>query len=277
MKILLIADVHNRPLVSARSRKKTLTGLKKVITKTPCDLIVFLGDIVHGPDFKQVNEDYGYYLRQVLDITGDIPFATVFGNHDDECDISKNEILEIIKSYPNSLTKGENYVLNMKGETLLFIDSGSYYDGEASLYDTVEQPVIDWAVKEIKGRKAILFQHIIVPDIFNVIDEYEHFRLFCVYSSGKWIRFKKRTQKTGDLFERPCPPDVSTAELEQLAPYLKGAVFGHDHFNTFELDLMGVRLVQCGGCGTNCYDKYFPSSVKLLDTETMKTKKINIF
>lgn len=277
MKILLIADVHNRPLVSPHSRTKTLEGLKKVISKTPCDLIVFLGDIVHGPDFKQVSEDYGFYLRQVLDLTKDIPFATVFGNHDDECDVSKEEILDIIKSYPNALTKGENYVLNMKDETLLFIDSGSYYDGEKSHYDTVKQPVIDWAVDEIKGKNAVLFQHIIVPDIFNAIDEYKHFRPFCIYSSGKWLKFKKGIQKTGTMFERPCPPDINTAELEQLAPYLKGAVFGHDHMNTFELDLMGVRLIQCGGCGSNCYDKHFPSSVKQLDTKTMKTEKIRIF
>lgn len=277
MKILLIADVHNRPLASAHSREKTLMRLKKVITNTPCDLIVFLGDIVHGPDFKEVNADYGCYLRQVLDITGDIPFATVFGNHDDECDVSKKEILEIIKSYKNALTKGENYVLNIKDETLLFIDSGSYYDGEASYYDTVKQPVIDWAVNEIRGKKAILFQHIIVPDIFNVIDEYKHFRPFCIYNGGKWLRFKKCTQKIGSMFERPCPPEINTAELEQLAPYLKGAVFGHDHLNTFELDLMGVRLIQCGGSGTNCYDKHFPSSVKMLDTATMETKKICIF
>lgn len=277
MKILLIADVHNRPLASPHSRTKTLEGLKKVISKTPCDLIVFLGDIVHGPDFKQVSEDYGFYLRQVLDIAGDIPFATVFGNHDDECDVCKKEILDIIKSYPNSLTKGENYVLNMNGETLLFIDSGSYYDGEESYYDTVKQSTIDWAVNEIKGKKAVLFQHIIVPDIFNAIDEYKHFRPFCIYSGGKWLKFKKGIQKTGTMFERPCPPDINTAELEQLAPYLEGAVFGHDHMNTFELDLMGVRIIQCGGCGSNCYDKHFPSSVKLLDTKTMKTEKIRIF
>lgn len=277
MKILLIADVHNRPLVSAYARNKTLKGLKKVIAKTPCDLIVFLGDIVHGPDFKQVKDDYSLYLRQVLDITGDIPFATVFGNHDDECDVSKNEILDIIKSYPNALTKDKNYVLNVDGETLLFIDSGSYYVGEGSYYDTVKQPVIDRALHEIKGKKAILFQHIIFPDIFDVIDEYRHFRPFCIFGCKKWLKFKNGVKKTGVMFERPCPPDINTGELKQLAPFLKGAVFGHDHVNTFELDLMGVRIIQCGGCGMNCYDKYFLSSVKLLDTETMETKRIKIF
>lgn len=277
MKILLIADVHNRPLVSEHSRKRTLNGLKKAIDNNPCDLIVFLGDIVHGPDFQKCKDAYEPYLRQVLDLTKDLPFATVFGNHDDECDITKQELLDIIKSYPNALTKSENFVVNMMGETLLFVDSGSYYDGEESFYDTVKQPVIDWAKGEIQGKKAILFQHIIVPDIMDCMDEYNHFMPFCVgdvNKGGTWIKFKKGINKKGFMFERPCPPKINTGELEQLAPNLKGAVFGHDHVNSFELDLMGVRLIQCPGCGTNCYDKYFPSSVKMLDTKTMTTTRI---
>lgn len=274
MKILLIADVHNRPLVTERSRKRTLNGIKKAIDNNPCDLIVFLGDIVHGPDFQKCSDAYEPYLRQVLDLTKKISFATVFGNHDDECDITKQELLNIIKSYPNSLTESENFVLDMQGETLLFIDSGAYYDGEESYYDTVKQPVIDWAKEKTQGKKAILFQHIIVPDIMDCLDEYKHFMPLCVCGDHKWVKFKKGIQKTGFLGERPCPPVINTGELEQLAPNLKAAVFGHDHLNSFELDYMGVRLIQCPGCGTNCYDKYFPSSVKMLDTKTMTTTRI---
>lgn len=273
MKILLIADVHNRPKSSPLAKKLTLTRLKRAIDTIESDLIVFLGDIVHGPDFNETNEAYEPYLREVLDLTGDKPFATVFGNHDDECDITKKEVLDIIKAYPNALTKGQNYALDMLGEKLLFIDSGTYYDGDESLYDTVKQDTIDWAKDEIKDSRAILFQHIITPDIFDVIDQYDSFKPFCVKGDGKWVKFKKGTAHTGRMFERPCPPDINTGELAQLSKNLKGACFGHDHKNDFELELMGVKIIQCAGCGSNCYDKYFPSSVKLLDTTTMQTKK----
>ncbi len=276
MKILLIADVHNRPNASRSARKKTLSGLKKAIDKIENDLIVFLGDIVHGPDFDEVNQSYEKYLREVLDLTDEKPFATVFGNHDDECKITKDEILSMISAYPNSLTQGQNYVIETNGETLVFIDSGSYSNSNKSFYATVEQPTIDWAKGVIHNKKAILFQHIIVPDIIDCMEEYDHFKPFCVQSSGKWIRFKKGIEHTGFMWERPCPPDINTGELKQLAPYLKGAVFGHDHNNDFELSIMGVKLIQCAGCGSNSYDKLMPSSVKLLDTETMQTKKYYI-
>lgn len=273
MKILLIADVHNRPLVSKFAHDLTLKRLKKAIENIECDMIVFLGDIVHGPDFKEVDAPYEKYLREVLDLTKNIPFATVFGNHDDECNITKNEILDIVKSYDNSLTKSDNYCVEMNGETLLFIDSGSYYQGEGSYYDVVSQDVIDSSLEMIKDKKAILFQHIIVPDIIDCLDEYNSFRPFCVTGDKKWVKFKRKIKHTGFMGERPCPPNINTGELKQLSPCLKGSVFGHDHKNDFELELMGVKLIQCAGSGSNCYDKYFPSSIKLLDTITMKTKK----
>lgn len=274
MKILLIADVHNRPNTKAKDKSRTLKGLEGAIKKANADLTVFLGDIVHGPDFKEIDEDYEPYLREVLDLTGDNPFAFVFGNHDDECDVSKDDILKIISSYSNSLTNGRNYIIDMMGEKLLFIDSGSYYDGEESYYDTIKPEIISWAKNEIKGAQAILFQHIIVPDIFDVMVQKKHFVPFWAHGDGKWVRFKKDVVYSGKLGERPCPPNINTGQLEGLSKNLKCACFGHDHVNDFELDLMGVRVIQCAGAGYNCYDKKQKSNVKILDTKTLTTTKI---
>lgn len=269
MKILLIADVHNRP----KGSRETLEKLERVIADTECDLIVFLGDIVHGPD---THENYEHYLRQVLDLTGNKPFATVFGNHDDECETTKDEILSVIKSYKNSLTDGRNYAINMMGETLIFLDSGSYYDGEGSFYDTVKPEQIEFAKSQVNGGKAIVFQHIIVPDIMSALDRSIIYKPKSVLAKGGFYRFKKSISYSGKLGELPCPPDINTGELESLAPYVKAMCFGHDHKNTFELDMMGVRLIQCAGSGSNSYDKKCPSTVKLLDTETLDTKLIYV-
>ena len=274
MKIMLVADAHQRIFVNPYRHRRTLKGLEYAFTSIPCDLIVFLGDTVHGPDYKANKTRYFKDLRQVLDLTGDIPFAYVFGNHDDECSVTKDEILSVVGEYKNSLTDGKNYVLRMNGETLLFIDSGSYYEGEGSHYDTVKEDVILWAKEQIEGEKAIAFQHIIVPDIIDLIVERTGKKLF------KKIKlppvFKDGVEFTGKMKERPCPPDINTGELETLAPYLKGMAFGHDHVNDFELYIDGVKIIQCAASGTNCYEYPQPPTVKLLDTETMETKKIKI-
>lgn len=267
MKILLIADVHNKP----HGSKKTLRDLKKLIDCQAADLIVFMGDTVHGPS---THRNYEKYLRQVLDLTDNKPFAYVFGNHDDECETTKDEILSVINTYPNSLTDGRNYTVHMMGETLLFLDSGSYYIGEESYYDTVKSGQIDFALGKIKGSKAVLFQHIIVPDIMDVIDCYDSRQKGAVRDGGKYYKFKNGVQYSGKLGERPCPPDINTGELEKLSPYLKCACFGHDHKNSFELELMGVKLIQCAGSGGNSYDRFCRSSVKLLDTEALTARTL---
>lgn len=274
MKILLVADVHNRPSTSPRSKRRTLEGLENAIKKASADLIVFLGDIVHGPDFKEIKEPYEPYLKQVLDLTGDTPFAFIFGNHDDECDTTKDEILAIANTYKNNLTKGRNYTLDVDGEKLLFMDSGTYYDGDESLYDTVKEEAIQWALNEIKGTKAILFQHIIVPDIIGLCHQKNHFVPFWAKGGKRWVKFRSDVSYTGKMRERPCPPDISTGQLQTLAPHLKAMCFGHDHVNDFELDIMGVRLIQCRGAGYNCYDNHLRSGVKLLDTKTLKTQML---
>lgn len=277
MRILIIADVHNRPKTSKKCHDKTLAGIKKAIDTLDYELIVFMGDTVHGPDFKELpNEPYEPYLREVLDLTNDKPFAYIFGNHDDECHITKDEILKIVNSYPNSVTKGRNYVVNMDNEVLLFIDSGAYYPTDESLYDVVRQDTIDWAKEQIKDKKAILFQHIIVPDIFNVITQYNHFVPFLAHGDGKWVKFNKGVTCNGKMRERPCPPEINSGEFKQLSKGLKAMCFGHDHVNDFELDLDGVRIIQCAGSGLNCYDKNNPSSVKILDTKNLKSEQIFI-
>lgn len=269
MRILLIADVHNKP----HGSKKTLNSIKNIIEKTKCDLIVFMGDMVHGPSTPY---NYEKYLRQVFDLTGDTPFATVFGNHDDECATPKEDILKFTKSYKNCLTVGCDYVIEMFGETLLFIDSGSYYNGEESFYDTVKKEQIEFAKSKIKGKKAILFQHIIMPDIMECIEEYEKRVKGAVRDGESFYKFKNTVKYTGTLGERPCPPDINTGEFEELREYLKACVFGHDHKNSFELSIKGVKFIQCAGSGNNSYDKFCKSSVKILDTKTLETERIFI-
>jgi len=221
---------------------------------------------MHGPDYADDRERFFKDLREALDATGDVPFAFVFGNHDAESTVTKEEILHVLGTYPNSLTQGENYVLRTGGETLLFLDSGSEYDGEESHYDIVRPEVLRWAQTQISGEKAILFQHIIIPDILEAVEK----------GPDGVCRFRPGFAYSGALKERPCPPDINTGELALLAPSLKAMVFGHDHVNSFECVLQGVKIIQCAAASMSGYEYPQPPTVKLLDTASMTTEIINI-
>lgn len=268
MKILLIADVHDKLFGSL----KTIRNLKKAVQKTPCDLIVFLGDTVHGPSTPHFI--YKKRLRRAVSVACGKPFATVFGNHDDECKTTKDEILHWLQEIPNCKTKGRNYVLDYGDTRLLFIDSGSYCKGEESFYAYVDKAAIDWAKEQANGRRTILFQHIIMPDIIELLEESDVKKDGFIKDGSKWYKFKEGHPLAGSLRERPCPPDFNSGELDALKNHICCAVFGHDHLNDFETDIKGVRFIQCAGAGSNSYDRHHPSSIKLLDTNTLKTSTI---
>ena len=262
MKIMIVADAHMRTKVNKSRQKRSFEALQNAFNKVPCDFAVILGDLMHGPDYGDDKERFIYDLRRALDTTNNLPFAFVFGNHDPESSVTKEEILSIIGEYKNSMTKGQNYVLRIGGETLLFIDSGSEYDGPESYYDIVRPDVINWAKEEIKAERAILFQHIIIPDILDYTEDF----------GDNKCRFKTGFDYTGEINERPCSPDINTGELEILAPNLKAMVFGHDHVNSFECELMGVKIIQCPSCSVSGYEWPQNPTVKVLDTDTMTTR-----
>ena len=263
---MILADVHIRTQVEEHRRIRTMEALRTAFANVPCDLAVFLGDLMEGADYGDDRASFLRDLKNALDTTGTTPFAFVFGNHDAESVVTKEEILSVLDTYPNSLTTGKNYVLKLGGETLLFIDSGSRYDGEESYYDIVRPSVLQWAKEQIAGEQAILFQHIIIPDIIDVTE---------TAADGSW-RFKAGFPYTGALKERPCPPDINTGELKLLAPHLKAMVFGHDHVNSFECMLDGVKIIQCAAASMNSYEYPQAPTVKLLDTETMTTEIIPV-
>ena len=266
MKILIVADVHMRTKVSEARQSRTFRALENAFANVPCDLAVFLGDLMHGPDYADDRARFMHDLKKALAATGDVPFAFVFGNHDAEGPVTKKEILDVLGTCRNSLTQGENYVLHTGGETLLFIDSGSEYDGEESHYDIVRPDTIRWAAQNIAGEKAVLFQHIIVPDIIDCVAQDEN---------GDW-RFKDGFAFEGVLKERPCPPDLNTGELETLAPHLKAMVFGHDHINSFTCSMNGVKIIQCAAASVSGYEYPQEPTVRLLDTKTLVSEVIRV-
>ena len=107
MKILIVADVHMRRAVDVSRQNRSFEALRNAFSKVPCDLAVILGDLMHGPDYRDNREGYIADLRKALDATGDVPFAFAFGNHDAEGALTKSEILEVMGEYPNALTRGK--------------------------------------------------------------------------------------------------------------------------------------------------------------------------
>ena len=149
-RILIVAD----PQDIDTPQPAMLSLLNASLDAAKPDLVVFLGDMIHGRDLR--GEDR---VRKAIDavvspvVSRGIPFTLVFGNHDEECGISKEEQLKMYQSYPGCLAVyggdlpgcGNNYLVlendaHPKSPVVLwFMDSGSYAEEGKGTYGYVTE------------------------------------------------------------------------------------------------------------------------------------------
>ncbi len=298
-RILQITDIQDGPLLL----NPTKNFITDVLEETDPDLVILTGDNVSGGAcwsdsvgriaigrFMSIFEKYG------------VPVAAVFGNHDSEGAMTKEEMMAVYESYDcfvgcagEDLTGCGNYnlpIMSSDGKKVAYniwcIDSltynekdpekndPGYYENDLGGYGCVHKDQIDWYVKTSDELKAanggkpvnsMMFQHIVVPEIYNVLlkdgDEY-----------------KLPEGAKGELNEQPCPPHYNNGQFDALVNQgdVVAMFFGHDHKNTFEVSYKGVDLVNTPGVGFSSYGDHNRGArvidIKESDTSTYTTEII---
>ncbi|KAF9005947.1 Metallo-dependent phosphatase-like protein [Cyathus striatus] len=194
-KILQVADLHysvsqgycRDTLLSPcdHSDNMTTTLLGRVLDAEKPDMVVFTGDQLNGQgtswDPKSVLAKFAKAVH-----ARKIPWAAVFGNHDEEDGLAKDTQVMLMKGLPYSLVDrgpkdihgSGNYVLKVMSAdpskthllTLYFLDSGSYSKGfpewfgffTSTEYDWIRQDQIDWFLQESGSISQI--ERPFVPD-----------------------------------------------------------------------------------------------------------------
>jgi predicted MPP superfamily phosphohydrolase len=237
-------DIKNQQLMSA------------ILDAESPDLVVLTGDVIVGRDCSNPKEGFAGCILPMIDRK--IPWAFVFGNHDDEGTMSRLELMDLLVRMPYSLCKAgpkeiqgvSNYVLriysgepNKPRRILYFLDSNGYTQTKVGKYDWIRPNQIAWyrktstEYKTLNGNEPIpslAFFHIPIPE-FNVTQENGSYR--------------------GHKLESVASPKINSgffaAALEQGD--IQGIFVGHDHANDYEIRLCGIRL--CYGRKTG-YESY---------------------
>ena len=235
-------------------------------TESP-DLIVLTGDILAGGGCEDAAES----LRQVVQTVEacGVPWAAVFGNHDDEGTADRHELMAIMSESPLSLTQPGpaeipgvgNYVLsiqsfkeNVPAAVLYFIDSGSYAQTDIGGYDWIKREQIAWYLQESaritagagNPLPALAFFHIPIPEYDEVWDFHTCY---------------------GVKYENVCAPQVNTGFFAAMheAGDVMGTFVGHEHVNDFWGDLHGIRLCYGRASGYNTYGREgFPRGARVI-------------
>ena len=282
--ILNISDIQDGyPLTPL-----TKDYIERTLDMVNPDLVVLTGDNISGYDVPE-EEDAENAIREFMDIFEErnIKVAAVFGNHDDEeTKSTKEHQLSVYESYdcyvgekgfcikdrvgtynlPILKSDGSGYGFN-----LWLTDSGTYntendYGGYACVYK--EQ--IEWyketaaTLKEKNGGKvvpSINFQHIIVPEIYDALEEINFVRLGCVIRQKNPLNDKTRfyvlpDSAKGQLREYPCPPYYNNGQFDAMLETgdVLATVSGHDHENTFEIDYKGIKIINTPTIGFYAYN-----------------------
>jgi len=272
-KIMQIADVQEDvPL-----NPDTVKLIELAVEKEKPDLVVFTGDQIHGysPCYKKnASEKVEACIEAFLEplVKRSIPFVFTFGNHDDDCDVSKSAQLRFYEKYDNYAKPLDGdrfdegtYTVRIKSSddsadvmALYLIDTGK--KGADGAYEPLSKDRIRWlgqAREKNSYLPAMVFQHIPCPEFYDVIRKVPFYTKDAVegFRSRKGYYILESPAKGEFMRENPAVPEINNGEFEEITKY--GDIFalyvGHDHINSFSRKLKGVTLGYTQGAGFNTY------------------------
>ena len=302
--ILQIADTQDIFI----PRPATISAIEAALDRVQPDLVIFTGDNIYSPNCPTL------FLTEIaIDAIiapvakRNIPFTIIFGNHDNENAVSREDQLAIYQSYPTCLAYDDveeiygvaNHNLTIRSSdgkkdiyNLWMIDSGSFYEKpEESKYDYVREDQIAWYVAKSNALKAanggmplpsLVFQHIPLPEIFNVYLPAEPGSEGAREYFGKsWQLKLNPAVASGTLLGWSNPPSINAGEFDAMVAQgdVKGIVTGHDHSNSFVGTYRGIDFIQTPNIGYSPANLRGVSGVRVItldkaDTSTYETQVI---
>ncbi|MDR0565454.1 MAG: metallophosphoesterase family protein [Prevotellaceae bacterium] len=229
-KIVQFTDIHYK--ASNPASKESIALIKEVLSNEKPDLVALTGDIV---TMSPCLEGWDDILNAIEELK--IPWAAVFGNHDDEHDKTRSEIMEYIAKRKYALSsKGPedikgvgNYIVEVSdGKAikflLYFMDSNAYshFEGVHGYgwfgHDQVSwyrKQSAEYAKKSGRPIPALAFFHI-------PLNEYADMTL-------------ARKKMVGMKNEPECPPAMNSGMFLAMRECgdVMATFVGHDHDNDY--------------------------------------------
>ena len=241
---------------------------------------------------QKVRDTFAAFLGPALE--SHIPFAATYGNHDFQCGLSNAELDGIYREFPGCVNPPSETLPNqiaytcgaggavqtLSGATgsgepgtfalpvmdvdhtrnvlgLVILDSGDYVHGGGFGAPSPAALAFLNAVPDRIGAKSMVFQHMPMPEYYNVLKPVAANAAFAMqgyrsHADTYYVLDELQTQPGGYLGEGISCPDTSD-EFELLREGYFGVVAGHDHRNGFVGEHEGLLLIATPTCGFNTY------------------------
>jgi hypothetical protein len=257
-KVVMFSDLHYSDPIDPR----TMAAMGTVLDKEKPDMVVIGGDCIAGGGC-----DTAQILKNAIRAVGEpmeqrkIPWAIVFGNHDQEhfpkTKLGKDAVIAIYASYPYNLNvRGSDTIHGVGNDDLLvrnnagtrpvfclwLIDSNEYAAAPVGGYGWIHTDQVDWYYRTSSQLEAeyggkipgIMFFHIPLREFGEMAQ------------GGKF---------EGERNEPECPSRINGGLLAAVLDRgdVKGIFCGHDHTNDYVGEWLGVRLGYDYSAGYDAY------------------------
>ncbi|KAL1984087.1 hypothetical protein VTN96DRAFT_9587 [Rasamsonia emersonii] len=217
---------------------RTLDFVERLLDEEKPDLVVLTGDQVNGETARDAQSALFKFVKPLVDRK--IPYAAIFGNHDDEGNLSREELMAIMEELPYSLSSAGpeevdgvgNYIVEVLGQsssthsalTLYLLDTHSYSPDERQFrgYDWLKPSQIRWFKNKAqslrKKHEQYTHMHMNMAFIHIPLPEYRN-------SDNYW---------RGNWSEAPTAPGFNSGFKDALVE--ENVLFvscGHDHVNDY--------------------------------------------
>nr|WP_322348830.1 metallophosphoesterase family protein [Paenibacillus albus] len=243
--------------------------MELVLDQTSPDLVVFTGDLIYSKDCIDEKQSLRDAVRPVED--RGIPWAAVYGNHDSEHLVTRDELMKVQREHKHCLSSAGpedihgvgNYVLLLKAHgsdkpehALYMFDSGSYSSlPQLEGYEWIHRDQIEWYVSQSKALRAanggeplpaLAFFHIPLPEYDEVWE--------------KELCF-------GSKHEGVASPRINSGLFAAMMEMgdVGGTFCGHDHVNDYWGALHDIRLCYGRATGYQTYGREgFPRGARII-------------
>lgn len=271
-KIVQFTDLHF--YIGGHNSPEVIKNINYVMNIEKPDLVVLTGDVVAGDNLENVTLE-SWELITDLFIKYKTPYAVTFGNHDDELQLSRLDILDYLLKRPfcmiSSLKRNEikgvgNYILPIYNdketpEKLIYcIDSRTYsLSKNVEGYGWIDRSQIEWFantnkrwLKDYPQIQSLLFFHIPLP-------EYKQ-----AFFNGEYT--------LGVRMEEECVPKINTGMYAEMViqDNVLGVFVGHDHNNNYIAQLNNIALCYGHFSGGNSYHDLPLNGARVIVVEESK-------
>ncbi|KAH7395859.1 Metallo-dependent phosphatase-like protein [Cadophora sp. MPI-SDFR-AT-0126] len=259
---------------------RTLEFVGRLLDEEKPDLVVLSGDQINGETAPDAQSAIFKYAE--LFIKRKIPYATIFGNHDDEGSLPRAGQMALIESLPYSLSAAGpedidgvgNYYVEVLARgsskhsalTIYLLDTHAYSPDEHNFkgYDWLKKNQIDWFKATAQGLKK---EHA----------GYTHIHMDLAFIHIPLPEYRDDTlPRKGEWREGVTAPGFNSGFRDALVE--EGVVMvscGHDHANEYcaltsnEAKTPAMWMCYAGGAGFGGYGGYggYHRRIRLFDID----------